>query len=379
MQALRVQNTTSGFRLEKVEIPEIGAEDVLIKVAVAGVTPGVVKMVRFGKSYLPTTVGHEAAGTIAAVGSRVFSVSVGERVRLHPALSCRVCLHCSAGQEHLCDQVALIGFARFGRDSELYSRYHDGTVAEYVRAPHWLVDRLPDNTSFEVGAKVHDLATALRALKLAKLSRRSTIVLTAPTGAMGVLTLKLACEFPIGKIILVGRSRERVERVRQITSIATEVFIPESLAEGIQAGTYAPQLKSLAPEGIDAVIDYMPNGNLLAQILPALRVGGTLVHMGGNADILAVPLVLIMNSCWDITGGRGNTRGDVVQILKLLGSGKLTVEELITHRFDLTNVQQALQLLESRAVPTWLSVILVSEETPKRATRSQGETRQGRD
>lgn len=358
MEALRAQSPTSGFQIETVPIPTLGPNDVLIKVAVAGISPGVVRLTRMGKSHTPSTVGHEAAGTIAAVGDNVKDLAVGSRVRLHPMLSCGQCLNCIHDQDNLCDDAALMGFARFGKPSALYNRYHDGTIAEYVRAPRQLIDQLPENVSMEVGAKVHDVATALRALKLAEITHESTIVITAASGTMGTLTLKLAHLFPIKKIILVGRSRPRLEQILKLSSIPTELLITEETGpDNAPAQALVPLLLEIAPEGIDAIIDYLPSGDILPRILPALRNGGALVHMGGNPKSLPIPLILIMNSCWKLTGGRANAREDVVEVLKWLEEGKLEVEDLITHRFDFGEVHNMLDLLENRGEPVWLSVL----------------------
>lgn len=363
MRALRAQSRTSGLKLEETEIPKLGPSDVLIKVVSAGISPGMIKMIEAGKTRVPSTVGHEVAGTIASMGTEASGsgLKVGDRVRLHPNLACRACLHCDAGQDSTCDKVALIGFSNFGIESEMYDQYHDGGLAEYLRAPHYLVDKLPENISFEVAAKVHDLATASRALKLADLRKMSTIILTAPTGAMGTLTLRLAAIYSVRHIILVGRSNERLEQVRSLTSVKTSVLALEP-SDGFDpaSANLVGELKALAPEGIDAIIDYFPAGNVLNKILPALRTGGTLVHMGGNSAVLQMPLMVIMVNSWKVTGGRANTRLDVHECLEWLSTKQIDVEDLFTHKFKLSEIDQALDLLVTRKEPVWLSVVNVS-------------------
>lgn len=363
MQALRAQSRTSGLKLEETEIPKLGPSDVLIKVVSAGISPGTVKMIQAGKTRLPSTVGHEAAGTIESMGSGASGsgLKVGDRVRLHPNVACRACLQCDAGQDSTCERVALIGFSNFGIESELYDQYHNGGLAEFVRAPHYLVDKLPDCISFEVAAKVHDLATASRTLKLADLRKGSTIVLTAPTGTMGTLTLRLAAIYSVRHVILVGRSKERLEQVRSLTSVKTSVLALEP-SDGFDPETadVVGELKNLAAEGIDAIIDYFPAGNVLNKIIPALRSGGALVHMGGNAAVLQVPLMVIMVNGWKVTGGRANTRLDAHECLEWLSTKQIEIEDLFTHKFKLSEIDQALDLLVARKEPAWISVVSVS-------------------
>lgn len=363
MQALRAQSRTSGLKLEEIEIPKLGPSDVLIKVVSAGISPGMVKMIQAGKTRVPSTAGHEVAGTIESMGSDApgSELKIGDRVRLHPNLACRACPHCDAGLDNTCETVALMGFSNFGIESEMYDQYHNGGLAEFVRAPHYLVDKLPGCISFEVAAKVHDLATASRALKLADLRKSSTIVLTAPTGAMGTLTLRLAAIYSVKHIILVGRSKARLEKVRSLTSAKTSVVALDP-SDGFDPETtnLVGELKTLAPEGIDAIIDYFPAGNTLNKVIPALRIGGTLVHMGGNSAVLQMPLMVIMVNCWKVTGGRANTRLDVHECLEWLNTKKIDIEDLFTHKFKLSEIDQALDLLITRKEPAWLSVINMS-------------------
>ena len=95
----------------------------------------------------------------------------------------------------------------------MWSRYHPGGLAEYVRAPVSQIDILPDSISFEASAKIHDLANAVRALRMCDLRVGSTLLATAATGAMGTRIYKMAGFFGVGRLILVGRKRERVEQV----------------------------------------------------------------------------------------------------------------------------------------------------------------------
>ncbi|KAM0664529.1 hypothetical protein ACQRIU_006387 [Beauveria bassiana] len=355
MQALTAQDQRHPLSIQQVDIPEPGADDVIIQVVAAGLTPGVIKMVKAGRCFLPTTVGHEAAGVVATVGSNVTTVSTGDRVRLHPILSCKDCQFCLHGQDHLCACAAIIGFASFSPEKELYDNYHNGTVAEFVRAPSWLVDRLPTNVSFESGAKLHDLATAARALKLARLPDDATIVLTAPTGTMGALTLKLAGKFGIRRIILVGRSKEQMEQIRQFAPVPIEIYVISDKENGNQS--IVKELAALAPEGINAIIDYLPSGSLISQILPALSLGGVLIHYGGNSNTIQVPLTTLMAKCWAIIGARAHTREDANQCMQWLSSGDVAIDDLITHRFKASDVEKLLQLMDSREEHMLLTVV----------------------
>ncbi|MDT0306615.1 alcohol dehydrogenase catalytic domain-containing protein [Streptomyces sp. DSM 44917] len=361
MSAARAHRGTADFTLEKTEIPEPGPGEVLIKVAAAGLAPSIPKLLALGAfRHLPTTPGHEIAGTVTAVGPDADEALTGRRVRVHPTLSCRACRFCRTDREQLCAESAMIGHAAFGKgELKLYARYHDGGLAEYVRVPAWLVDELPDNVSFEVGAKVHDLGNAVRALKCAALPAAGSLIVTAATGTMGVATVKLARHFGAGRLVLVGRSAERLEAVRALAGpVPAETVALEELGEDWGTdGALTGRLRALLPEGADAAIDYLPAGPGSGQTAAAVGAAGTFVHMGGNGAPFPLSLRDLMHDCLRIVGTRNCTRADTAAVLGLLASGQLTAEELITHRYPLTEVNAAVAAMLGRTEPIWMAVV----------------------
>ncbi|MDL4816521.1 alcohol dehydrogenase catalytic domain-containing protein [Actinomadura opuntiae] len=361
MLAARADRGSDALQLVEIPVPEPGPLDVLVKVASAGLAPGMMRLLAMGAfRHLPTTLGHEAAGTIAAVGDQVTGVAVGARVRVHPNLTCRSCRYCRTDREMMCVQQAMIGHAAFSDvPMPLYDAYHDGGLAEYVRVPHWLVDPLPDAVSFDVGAKVHDLANAVRALKLADLTPGATLVVTAATGTMGTATIALARHFGVARLVLVGRSAERLEAVRRLSAgVATDIVALDELPSGWdekQGLTRA--LRDLVPAGADAVLDYVPQGPVTLQATTALSTGGTLVHMGANQAPVTLPMIALMRNCWRIVGTRACTRTDAEQVLGLLGSGALDAADLITHRYPLADAVRAVDAMQSRTEPIWMAVV----------------------
>ena len=361
MSAARVDTGSTTVTLTQVPVPQPGPHDVLVEVASAGLAPGMMALLARGAfPHLPTTLGHEAAGTVAAVGSEVLGVAVGDRVRVHPNLACGHCGYCRTDREMMCPEQAMVGHAAFGSGPmPLYDEYHDGGLAEYVRVPARLVDPLPASVSFDVGARVHDLANAVRALKCAELPLGATLIVTAATGTMGTATIKLAPHFGVARLVLVGRSSERLDAVAALVGdIPVDVIALENLPggwEGTRGLTTA--LRSVVPAGAQAVLDYVPQGAAGVQAMGALAQGGVFVHMGANETPLPIPMIAMMVNCWRFVGTRANTRADARDVLALLGAGALDVEELITHRYALADVEKAVAALQSREDPIWMSVI----------------------
>ncbi|MBD3007606.1 alcohol dehydrogenase catalytic domain-containing protein [Streptomyces sp. 5-10] len=361
MLAARAQKGSTALHLDKIATPEPGPYDVLVKVASAGLAPGMMTLLAQGAfKHLPTTLGHEAAGNVVAVGTEVEGIDADARVRVHPNLNCRTCGYCRSDRDMMCPQQAMIGHAAFGDvPMPLYDRYHDGGLAEYIRVPHWLVDPLPDNVSFDVGAKAHDLANAIRALKCADLPLGATLVVTAATGTMGTATVKLARHFGVSRLVLVGRSAERLAAVQPLAGdVRTDCVALEELpANWAEEGGLTRALRALVPQGADAVLDFVPDGPATSQALAALATGGSLVHMGANRSPLMLPMAAVMVNCWRIVGTRACTRTDAREVLTLLGQGALDAEELITHRYPLAEANEAVAALRNRTEPIWMAVV----------------------
>jgi threonine dehydrogenase-like Zn-dependent dehydrogenase len=364
MIAVRAHHGSTDAHLDTIPVPEPGTDDVLVKVAAAGITPGMLRVLEAGYfRHLPTTLGPEGAGTVVGVGRNVQQLNEGDRVRIHPNLNCRRCVYCGTDREMMCPELAIMGHGAFGRGRlPLYARYHDGALAEYIRAPWWLVERLPQSTSLEVGAKINHFATAARAIKCADLRPGATAVVTAATGSIGAATVKLAKNFGLARLILVGRDHERLQAVSSLAGeVAVDVVATHGLpGDWIENHGLTGVLGELLPSGADAVIDYTPSGPTAQQCTAALATGGTLVHLGSNSTPLGIPLHEIMIHCWRIVGMRGATRADGEDILELLRTGALVGDALITHRYKLAETRRAVQAIRARdsADPMWMVVAI---------------------
>lgn len=362
MLAARAHSGSVAVHLDEIDVPDLGPDEVLVKIAAAGISPGMLRVLEMGRfTHLPSTLGPDGAGAVVAVGSMVDTVNEGDRVRIHPNLNCRNCVHCRSDRDMMCPRLAIMGHGAFGDGPlPLYARYHDGALAEYVRVPDWLIDPLPDRVSFEVGAKVNHLATAARALTCARIAPGATVILTAATGSIGAATVLLANVFGIARLVLVGRNRQRLAAVSALGGgIATDLIATDELPSGWAAdGALSRALKALLPHGADALIDYTPSGPTVAQSAGALSTGGCLVHLGSNADPPPWPLSTVMMNCWTIVGIRGATRNDSDYILALLGSGAVSADTLITHRYRLRDTPEAVRALRERRgdQPMWMVV-----------------------
>ena len=264
MLAARAHPGENHFRVEEIEIPTLAQGEVLVKVRAAGMTHGLVSLWRNGRTQLlPGVLGHEGAGEVAEVGPNVTRWRVGDRVRLHPTLTCRDCGFCRSDRETLCATLAVIGHAVYTNTAmPLYERYHNGALAEYMRVADWSLDRLPDEIPFDVGARVHSLAIALRALRKTDARHGDTLVVTAATGATGASVIKCAPLFGFARVIAIGRSRANLQQVAALEPGFVECIALEDLsADWERDDQLTARIREMTRgQGADCLVDLMPSG-----------------------------------------------------------------------------------------------------------------------
>ena len=193
MKAIRLIAPGRPLELREVNVPAVGARDVLVRVKAAGVCHSDAHY-RAGKSVvrpLPLTLGHEVAGVVERAGAEVAQFKAGDRVCLHYLASCGECAYCQRGNEQFCASGAMIG------------KYRDGGYAEFIVMPARSVFRLPDEIPFEQGAiMMCSSATSLHALNKARL-RAGESVAVFGVGGLGLSAIQLAKVFGAREVFAV--------------------------------------------------------------------------------------------------------------------------------------------------------------------------------
>jgi len=360
MLAARAHKNETSLRLEEIDRPIPGSGDVLIQVKAAGLAPGVLEQWARGMyPILPRTLGNEAAGIVAQVGESVTKFEEGDRVRLHPNLACRECEYCMTDREQFCSAHSVLGQGLYGPDAmPLHQRYVDGALAEYVSAPAWLVDHLPETVSFDAACKVHDVADGLRAWKTTGVGPGATVVFTAATGTIGSSFIRMAPLLGIERVIAVARSAERLAQVRDLAPRLVDTIATDELDEDWgETHKLTAAIRALVPDGPDAVIDFTPAGPTTWQAVASTRRAGAIALMGPNLSPPPLPTLLIMVNGWRITGMRGCTREDARQVLRWLATDQLKIDDLVTHQYALTDIAEAEETVRERREPTWMVVV----------------------
>lgn len=184
-----VYRGVNDVRVETVPVPEIGAGEVLIRVASCGICGTDLKKIHTGSHSAPRIFGHETAGTIAAVGEGVTGFGVGDRVMVFHHIPCRSCFYCRKRTFAQCPVYKRVGVTAGFEPA-------GGGFAEYVRVMDWIVRdggvvRIPDGIPFEQAAFVEPVNTCLKGVKMLGLEADDT-ALVLGQGPIGILLATLA-------------------------------------------------------------------------------------------------------------------------------------------------------------------------------------------
>src|ERR1700730_10928786 len=165
-------------------VPAPGRDEVLVRVAACGICGSDVHGYdgSSGRRIPPIVMGHEAAGTVAAIGEGVSDLAEGDRVTFDSTVYCGKCNYCLRGEVNLCEQRQVLGVSCGD-----YRRA--GAFAEFVTVPARVVYKLPESISFADAAMLEAVAVAIHAVSLAAISGETT-ALVVGAGTIGVLTLQ---------------------------------------------------------------------------------------------------------------------------------------------------------------------------------------------
>lgn len=201
------------LRVEEIDVPAIGDEDVLLRVGACAICGTDVKVYNYGYKTLepPTITGHEISGTIVDMGRNVEGHEIGDRVCVVPIVSCGHCYYCRRGMTHLCIE--------FSKKTEAFGFYYPGGFAEYMAVPEKAVRggnliRVPDGVSDEEASIAEPMACALNGQMIAGVGIGDT-VLVIGAGPIGCMHVALSRALGATTVIVSEPREERLEQARQ--------------------------------------------------------------------------------------------------------------------------------------------------------------------
>jgi propanol-preferring alcohol dehydrogenase len=330
MKAIRLIKSGSPLGSQEIEIPRVGARDVLIRVKAAGICHSDAHY-RAGVSPvepLPLTLGHEVAGVVETTGAEVRSFTAGDRVCVHYLVTCGACAFCQAGTEQFCPAVQMIGKQR------------DGGYAEFIVMPERSVFRLPDEIPFEQGAILMcSSATSLHALNKARLRRGETVAVFG-VGGLGVSALQLAKHLGASEVFAVDINPRKLELAKRLGAVPVHA----SAADPVH------QMKKLtAGRGVDVALELIGLPLTMRQAVQSLAILGRAVLVGLTQETFEVaPYAELLNKETEIIGVSDHLASELSMLLDLVRTQTLDLSHVITRTVPLKSgaINEVLDRLE---------------------------------
>lgn len=265
MRGLRKETAAPGkFTYhEDLPIPEIGDDDVLIRVrctAVCGTDMHIMEWDDWSKLHIkpPVTPGHETAGEIVAVGSRVTDRRVGDRVSCESHIACGECWFCKNGLAHICQNLVLFGCNA------------DGAFAEYAKIPARATYRLPDDISYEAACMFEPMGAGVHGAEAAEPKGKTVLVIGC--GPIGLTAISSCKVFGAQKVIAADLVDEKLEAARDMG--ADHAF------NNGACDLRAEVLALTGGIGADAVIDITGAADAIHSAFQCVRAAGKVVSVG---------------------------------------------------------------------------------------------------
>lgn len=334
MLALRKTSAAPGLELAEVPRPgPIAANEVLIAVEAAGICGSDLHVDDWTDGYefmvplLPVTLGHEFSGTVAAIGSAVTSLALGDRVTAWPSTPCGACRHCRHGQPQNCTDKRTIGL------------YRDGAFASQVVARESGVFLLPPSVDFELAALIEPLCVGARATAVGGISQGQRVVVLGP-GTIGQAIALFARLSGALSVAIVGFDDGARLGVLNAMGFA-DTF---DLADPASADALLRQFK-----GADVVLEATGHFSSIAQGTELLRNEGVLVLTGIHAQPTSVNLLEIVRRKLQLRGSHGARREDWVRVIETLAHRGDDFRPMITHRLPLSQALEGFELARRRS------------------------------
>ena len=322
--------------------PEAGAGEVLVRVEACGICGSDVHGYdgSSGRRIPPIVMGHEAAGTVAAVGAGVEGYAVGDRVTFDSTVYCGACAYCRRGEVNLCENRQVVGVSCGD-----YRRH--GAFAEYVAVPQRILYHLPEKLSFAEAAMLEAVSVALHGVRVSAL-RGGETALVIGAGMIGLLTAQAARALGCPRVLIADIDASRLE-------LAREIGAGEAL-HAAGAELTAQVLERTGGQGVDVALEAVGRNETVNAAIDCTRKGGTVTLIGNIQPEVTLPLQKVVTRQLRLQGSCASA-GEYPQAMELIAEGAMRVGPLITAVAPLEDGPNWFARLHARE-PNLMKVIL---------------------
>ena len=329
MKAVVFHGPDKGLKVEDIPTPQIGDDQILVKVAACGVCHTDLHYIEHGVPTFkkpPIVLGHEASGIVEEAGAKVTNVKKGQRVLIPAVLTCGHCFACRQGRENICSNMTMLG------------NHFDGAYAEYVAVPAKDVLDLPETIPLEESSIIADaISTPYHAVKNRAQVKPGDTVVIFGCGGVGINAVQMASAAG-GYVIAVDINPRKLEWASE--------FGAAKIIDATKVERVSKEIKKLTGGGADIAMEVIGNPRTIEEAFECVRVGGRLCVVGYTPEAISIVAGKIMFKELEIVGSLGCRPVDYVPIIRMVEQGKIDVKRQVTHRFGLDELNKAFEAMK---------------------------------
>jgi L-iditol 2-dehydrogenase len=323
------------FRVEEVPVPSIEPDEVLLQVKASSICGTDMRIIQHGHRKLaPGTrivLGHEFAGVLVKVGSRVKGYQEGQRVGIAPNIGCGRCDMCARGCPNMCPDYTAFGISFDGAHTE-YVRIPANAIAQGVLIP------LSEKMSWLEASLIEPLSCVVNGNRASRIALGDTVVIFG-AGPIGLMHVFLAHCAGASQVFLADPDLKRIEYAKQICSFVALQGRMDEIREQIRMQTEG--------RGVDVAITACSVPSVQQDALTLLAPFGRLCLFGGlprDSESIAINSNLIHYKNLYVTGVSGGSPMDFRIAQRMISAGKVPVGKLVSHTIPRSDIETAFNL-----------------------------------
>ncbi len=330
MKALVKKEAAPGIWLEELAQPQIGPNDVLIKIAktaICGTDMHIFNWDEWARKTIPVpmAVGHEYCGRVVELGSEVRGLRVGDRVSGEGHITCGHCRNCRAGRRHLCRNAIGVGVNR------------PGAFAEYLAIPAENAFKLPDSISDDIASILDPLGNATHTALAFNMVGEDVLITGA--GPIGIMAVAIARFVGARHVVITDVNDFRLDLAQRMGA---------TRAVNVQRETIDQTMSALGMrEGFDVGLEMSGNMTAFRDLLRTMHHGGSVALLGIPPQEAAIDWTQVIFKGLTLKGIYGREMFETwYKMASLLQSG-LSLQPVITHHLPIQDYREAFSIMGS--------------------------------
>ena len=328
----------------EVPVPEIGPDDVLVKIEKIGICGSDIH-VYHGKhpfTKYPVTQGHETSGVVEKVGANVEKVKPGQKVTIEPQEVCGECYPCRHGKYNLCEKLKVMGFQCTGVGSEFFA------------CSQSKITPLPENMTLDQGAMIEPLAVAVHAVRQAGGGIEGKDVVVIGAGPIGNLVAQTAKGLGARKVMMTDVSEYRL-------NLAKEQCGVDAVYNTRERDFNECMIDCFGEDKADIIYDCAGNNITINQAIHSARKGSQILLVAVFADMAQCDLAVLNDHELDLNTTMMYRHEHYVTAIELVASGKVKLEPLMSKWFPFKKWLDGYKFIDSNRETTMKVIVNVQE------------------